>query len=234
LTISDNAADTPQNVALTGTGIAIAFDKNLGSNGENATSTTMALTTSATAASGTRIFLFADWNNPSRTLTSVSGGGLTWTVDVQNKDSSRYHGAIASANAPAGLASATVITATFSGAVTHGLIAAASFSGIAATSPVDITASNVQKTAPAWTCSVVTTNPTDLVLAWSGLDTITTSTTTAPNSEIHDLSDSVYGESGTSAYRIDSTAGTKTVNGTWASSSGSTANIVVCAAYKGG
>jgi hypothetical protein len=194
----------------------------------------MTLTTSASAAPNTRVFLFVDWNHGSRTLASVSGGGLTWSVDVQARDQSRNHGAIASASAPAGLPAGTVITATFSGAVQHGLIAAASFTGIASTSPLDGTGNNVQRTGAAWTSSVTTTNPTDLVVGWSGIDGVTTSTPTAPNIEIHDLSDSGYDESDTSVYQITSTAGSKTVNGTWANTSGSTANMTVAAAYKGG
>ena len=236
VSIADNAADSPQSVSLSGSGyaLAIAFDKDLGSKGENAATTTMTLTTGATAAAHARVLLFVNWNHASRTLTSVSGGGLTWTIDAQTKDSSKYHGAIASADAPAGLAAGTVITATFSGSVTHGLIAAASFTGIAAISPLDGTASSIQHTASAWTGSVTTTNATDLVVGWSGIDSITTSTPAAPNIEIHDLSNSVYGESATSAYRIETTTGTKTINGTWLSTAGSTANNTTVVAYKAG
>jgi hypothetical protein len=237
VTISDNATGTPHSVALSGTGAtqgAIAFDKNLGSKGENASSATMTLTTSAAAAPNTRVFVLVDWYQTSRTLTSVSGGGLTWAVDVQAIDPTRYHAAIASANAPIGLAAGTVITATFSGSVVHGLIAATSFSGIASTSPLDATSTNTLGTGASWTGSVTTTNPSDLVIGWSGIDGATTSTPTAPNIEIHDLSNSDYWESETSVYRIESTPGSKTVNGTWANTSNSTANVTVVAAYKSG
>jgi Abnormal spindle-like microcephaly-assoc'd, ASPM-SPD-2-Hydin len=237
VTITDNATGTPQSVTLSGTGAsqgAIAFDKNLGSKGENVNSATMMLTTTAPAAPNTRVFVLVDWYHASRTLTSVSGGGLTWSVDVQAIDPTRYHAAVASANAPIGLPAGTVITATFSGSVVHGLIAAASFTGVASTSPLDATATNTQGTGASWTGSVTTTNPTDLVIGWSGIDGATTSTPTAPNIEIHDLSDSIYWESETSVYRIESTPGSKTVNGTWANTSNSTANVTVVAAYKGG
>ena len=237
VTISDNATGTPHSVTLTGTGAsqgAIAFDRNLGSKGENASSTTMTLTTSATAAPNTRVFLLVDWYHASRTLTSVSGGGLTWTIDVQAIDPTRYHAAIASASAPIGLPVGTVITATFSGAVVHGLIAATSFSGIAATSPRDATGTNLQGTGAAWTGSVTTTNPSDLIIGWSGIDSATTSTPNAPNIEIHDVSNSDYWESETSVYRIESTPGVKTVNGTWANTTNATANVTVVAAYKSG
>jgi N,N-dimethylformamidase beta subunit-like protein/HYDIN/CFA65/VesB family protein/centrosomal CEP192-like protein len=234
LSVTDNAPSSPQTVALSGTGGGpIAFDANLGAKNENATSTTMTLTTTGSAAAQTRVFVFVNWFHASRMLTSVSGGGLTWTVDAQIKDSSKYHGAIASASAPVGLPVGTVITATFSGSVTHGLIAATSFSGIVPTGAIDATATSTQHGVAAWTGTVTTINPHDLVLGWSGLDHVTTSTPTAPNVEIHDFSNGVYGESATSAYRIEASAGAKTVNGTWLNRTGSTANNTTVVAYKG-
>jgi hypothetical protein len=212
----------------------MGLDRSLGTKNENVNSATMTLTTSAAAVAGTRVFLFVDWNHSNRTLASVSGGGLTWTVDAQAKDTSRYHGGIASAAAPSGLAAGTVITATFSGSVTHGLIAAASFTGIASTNAVDRTATTTQRGVAAWTGSVTTTNARDLVLGWSGLDRVTTSTAGAPNVEIHDFSSSTFGESATSVYRIETTAGAKTVNGTWLNRTGSTANNTTIVAYRGG
>ncbi len=89
----------------------------------------------------------------------------------------------------------------------------------------------------AWTTSVTTTNANDLVLGWSGIDTAsasTASTPTAPSTEIHDFGDTNLGEHATSVYRIESATGAKTVAGTWASLSGSTASITVAAAYRGG
>jgi hypothetical protein len=154
-------------------------------------------------------------------------------VDAQVKDSSKYHGAIASASAPTGLAAGTVITATFSGSVTHGLISAASFTGIASTNPVERSGTNTQRGVAAWTDSVTTTNANDLVLGWSGLDAVTTSTPGAPNVEIHDFSNTVFGQSGTSVYRIESTVGAKTVNGTWLNRTGATANNTTVVAYRG-
>jgi hypothetical protein len=235
VTISDNAAGSPQTVALTGSGTAaIVFDKSLGTKGENGKGTQATLTTSAAAASGSRVFVFVNWNNASQTLSSVSGGGLTWTVDRQAKDTTNFHGAIASAAAPAGLASGTVITATFSGPVTRGLIAAASFTGIASTSPLDVAGSNLQGGVAAWTGSVTTTKANDLVLGWSGIDANATSTPTAPNAEIHDFGQASYHAWATSVYRIESTAGAKTVNGTWSKVSGAAANVTVVAAYRAG
>jgi hypothetical protein len=232
--IGDNASGSPQSVALSGTGstTAIALDKTLGQFAENASASTIKLTTSAAAASNTRVFVFVDWYSGSGTLSSLSGGGLSWSVDVQAKDGTGYHTAIASASAAAGLASSTVLTATFSGSVTPGLIAAASFTGIASTSPLDVKATNLQGGVAAWTGSVTTTNANDLVIGWSGIDKLTTTTAASPNLKIFDFGNTYLGEAAAAEYQIDTTTGSKTVNGTWASASGATANSTVLAAYK--
>jgi len=236
VTIDDDAAESPHAVTLTGSGgtSAVAFDRDLGANSESASGKKATLTTTAAAAPGSRVFVFVNWKNASRTLASVTGGGLTWTIDRQAQDARNFHGAIASGTAPTGLAAGTVITANFSGPVTKGLIAAASFTGIASASPLDASGSNVQAGVAAWTASVTTTNANDLVLGWSGINAQATSTATAPNVEIHDVRNSAYSESATSAYRIESTPGVKAVNGTWSQPSGATANITVVAAYRAG
>src|SRR5204863_450207 len=93
--ITDDAADNPQTVPLSGTGTnsSIALDKSLGTFDENIGSTTMKLTTSAASVPGSRIFAFVTWNNATRTLMSLSGGGLAWSLDVQAKDGGNNHGA---------------------------------------------------------------------------------------------------------------------------------------------
>ncbi len=236
VTITDDAPGSTQTLALSGTGTnsAITFDKSLGTFHENIGSTTMKLTTTAAAAARARVFVLVTWNNATRTLTSVSGGGLTWSVDVQARDASSNHGAIASAYAPSGLASGTPITATFSGSVGHGLMAASSFTGIASTAALDGTGTNTQGGVGAWTAGVTTTTANDVILGWSGIDRSATSTPAAPNIEMHDFGDQWFNEYSTSVYRIDSTAGTKPVNGTWSAGAGSTANVTVAAAYKAG
>jgi hypothetical protein len=238
VTVTDDAPGSPHALPLTGTGAtpgAIALDRNLGTKFDNVGTNTITMNTSGAAAAGSRVYVFVNWNDPSRTLTSVTGGGLTFTIDNQAKSTNDdTHAAIASAPAPAGLPTNTVLTATFSGSVTHGLMAAGSFNGIAATSPLDGTGVSNQGAVAAWSCSVTTTNPSDLVLAWSGFDANTTSTPTAPSTELHDFGDANYYQWATSDYRIESTAGAKTVAGTWASTSLATSNLTICAAYKAG
>jgi hypothetical protein len=238
VTITDDAPGSPHALPLSGTGAApgaIALDKNLGTKFDNVGTNTITINTSAAAAAGSRVYVFVNWNDPSRTLTSVTGGGLTFTIDNQAKSTNDdTHAAIASAPAPAGLPTNTVLTATFSGSVTHGLMAAGSFNGIAATSPLDGTGTSNQGAVAAWSCNVTTTNPSDLVLAWSGIDANTTSTPTAPSTELHDFGDANYYQWATSDYRIESTAGLKTVAGTFASTSLATSNLTICAGYKAG
>jgi Abnormal spindle-like microcephaly-assoc'd, ASPM-SPD-2-Hydin len=237
VSVSDNATGTPHSVALSGNGTTaggapIAFDKSLGTKTDNAAGTTMTLTTNAAALAGSRVFAFVVWNNATQTLTSVSGGTLTWTVDVQSKDGNNDHVAIASADAPSGLASGTVLTANFSGSVTHGLIAGASFTGVAASSPVDATGNRNQGGVAAWSATLTTTVPGDLVLAYSVIDANTTSTATTPNVEMHDFGDVNYYGWSTSTYRLAASAGATTVNGTWASAAGAIGTVTVAAAYK--
>ena len=230
--ITDNAGGSPQSVAVSGTASTIAFDQNLGTQITNGNSTTMRLTTSASAGPNTRVFAFVAWTSANRSLHSVSGGGLTWTIDNQVKNAANYHVAIASASAQSGLASGVTITATFTGSINHGEMAAASFSGIATTSSVDAVGENTQSGTGAWTAIVTTSNPNDLVLGWSVIDAITTSTPTPPNIQIHDFSNANFHTSVASEYQIETTAGAKTVSGTWASAAGATGNATVVVAYK--
>jgi hypothetical protein len=118
--------------------------------------------------------------------------------------------------------------------VLHGLIAASSFTGIATSGAVDATASNAQDGVGGWTATVTTMNATDLVLGWSGIDSSATSTPTVPNSELYDFGDATFGDFATAVYRIESTAGAKTVDGTWSRVTGATANNSTAASYKGG
>jgi hypothetical protein len=235
--VADNANGSPQTVALSGTGViagTVALDKTLGQLAQNASASTIKLTTSAAAVTGSRVFVFVDWWSASGTLSSLSGGGLTWSIDGQVKDSTGYHTAIASAGATNGLAAGSVLTATFSQSVLSGLISAASFTGIAPSSPLDVSSTNLQDGVRAWTGSVTTTNANDLVLGWSGIDKNTTNTAASPNIKLFDFGNGPFGESATAEYQIVTATGGKTVNGSWGSASGATANSTVVVAYKSG
>ena len=125
-----------------------------------------------------------------------------------------------------------MLTATFAQNVTSGLIAAASFTGIAASSTPDVTGINLQGGVAGWKASVTTTNASDLVLGWSGIDTNTTNTAASPNTKLFDFGNTTFGEHATAEYQIATTTGTNTVAGKWANASGATANSTVVAAYR--
>jgi hypothetical protein len=213
--------------------VPIAFDKTLGTASLNAGQATLPLTTSAAAVSGSRIFLIVEWAG-AQTLSSVAGGGLTWQVDKQDVATGAIAQrlGIASADAPAGLASSTVITATFSASTTVGLIAACSATGLAA-AVADATHSTPAGAPTAnWTDTVTTVAADTFVLGASAFD-CTASPTNSPTNgtEVHDFFNNSFAGSMASQYRIESTAGAKQVNGTWSNTTGATGNIVVTAAY---
>jgi hypothetical protein len=233
--ITDNALDSPESIAVSGTGSnsSISFDSNLGTHAENVASTTMNLTTTAAASSQSRVFAFIVWAG-SNTLSSVSGVGLTWTVDGQAPGPyNDYRVAIASAPAPSGLASGTVLTATFTGSVNHGNISAASFLGIATTNPVDVVASSSQFGVTAWSVPITTVNPNDLVVGASIIDGLVNNAPTAPNALIQTFQNPNFYSSLTSEYQIVTSAGAKTINGTWSGNTvGSIENATIAIAYK--
>ena len=212
--------------------MAIAFDANLG-NVTNSAS----LTTSAAAAASTRVFLFVWWFDASGTLTGVSGGGLTWVVDHQFA-SSIDPGArigIASADAPSGLASSTVITPSFSTAPDFGPgIAAASFTGVATGSSgyIDTTSTGKDDTEETWTTNNLATTLADtLLVAISAAPDGTSNTATGPATEIHDWTAEGTNRAAT-VYRIVSSAGTYTIGGVWSATVFNQFNIGV--AYESG
>src|SRR3954462_5320649 len=99
--------------------------------GNNSASTTCTLTTTAAVAVGGRVLVLVGWFINSVSTSTLSGGGLTWTKDVELRSGS-LHIAIHSAPAPAGLASSTVLTATFSLAG-DSIMGAGSFLGLDST-----------------------------------------------------------------------------------------------------
>jgi hypothetical protein len=211
----------------------IAVDQvNVGEFALDSSASTIAVTTSATVASGGFIVLYFTWVGPSVTLSSVSGGGLTWTIDKQGESTGLdpdCDGAIVSAPAPAGLASGTTITGTLSAATVGGCsVAATSFTGVLTPGSVDTTAGPSDYTTTAWTVSMTTSGSAVLVAGAMDFHTSDTSTITSPSVEAHDFG-AAGGFEQTVGYRIEPAAGTYTVAGTWAASATGTALGV---AYK--
>lgn len=214
--------------------MAIAIDQaNAGTAVNDATGTSLAVSTSQAVASSGFIVVSVGWWDTTVTLSSVSGGGLTWAIAVQGKHPSQnWQQAIAYAQAPSGLASGTTITANFSATTPGRQIGVLSFTGVATSSPVDVTAAVNTTGASTWTTGNMTILAGSVIVATSHADGggATTSTTTAPSIEALDWSDGAN-TSQTTAYRIEASAGTYAVAGTW---TGTTANACVGAAFLEG
>jgi hypothetical protein len=215
--------------------VAITVDvANLGTATQTAAGTTMAFTTTAAVASGARIIVTGGCWDVIATVSSVAGGGLTWTIDKQGHDlivvnPNPY---IVSANAPSGLASGTTITVTFNlEADVAGTIGGSSFLGIDTTTPVEEAGGpvGVSPAATAWASPSMTIDAGALLIAtcWNETNS-SASTPSAGSTEALDFSNADgYGQ--TTAYRIEASAGTYTVAGTWGTAAQSTTNAV---AYK--
>jgi hypothetical protein len=157
--------------------------------GSTGTISSFTLTTSAAAAAGSIICIAFGWFTVTNTITSwtVSGGGLTWSVPVDNGRAPNGDGcAIAWALAPSGLPSGTVIT--FTAAPANSLSApcavAQSFLGANQSSPQDGTSSKAYGTitAGAWSGNTIAgmTGASDLVFvsAWGDANTVVETTLT--------------------------------------------------------
>jgi len=102
ISITDDAPGSPHSIPLSGTGArpgAIALDRTLGTKSDNVGSNNITLTTAGAAAAGSRVFVFVNWTHATRTLSAVTGGGLTWSIDTQAKATNgNTRAAIASAD----------------------------------------------------------------------------------------------------------------------------------------
>lgn len=218
--------------------MAIAIDKaSLGTNSGDPGSTTIALTTSQAVASSGFIVLSVGWFNTGVTLSSVSGGGLTWTIDKQGQGpGTNMNAALVSAQAASGLASSTSITATFSASAIARMIGGTSFTGVATSTPVDTTdgPKSVTPATTAWTTNSVAISAGSVLIATAYAETTNSSSTvTSPSIEALDWN-YAGGVTQTTCYRIESSASSYTVAGTWATSMQSDTVAVAYLAAAGG
>jgi hypothetical protein len=185
--------------------------------------TTVALTTNAAVASGATIILTAYYWSTSGVISSVAGGGLTWTIDTQlhaTGDPQAPSPSIIRAHAPSGLASGTTITVTYDHSADPRVLWGMSFNGIDSTTPVDnVFAATVSGSggAAAWASASETVQAGSLLIGYCGTESSTTgSTPDANTTEAIDNSNG-YGEGLTVGYRIAASTGAITVGGTWTS-----------------
>lgn len=216
--------------------MAVTLDQNLGTNFETGVDNNVTLTTTATANSGTRIILNLGFTNATTTTTisSVTGGGLTWVVDrLDDPNISFYWGAVISADAPSGLASGTVITVTFDNANGgNKFIGGSSWRGLVtgASGYKDVEGSNFGTTV-GWSSNTLNTTVSDLLITTNYFTGgVFTNTPTAPSIELHDVT--TGGSNAMCAeYRIETAAGAYTLDGTWSGGGGNPWGAV-SVAYK--
>jgi hypothetical protein len=212
--------------------VAVALDAALGSNSTGALSgaTSVVVTTSAAAASGTKVLAFMSWFNSSAGPMTVSGGGLTWaSVGQANNGSDRF--AIWAADAPSGLASSSSITASQQALGAGGLlVSVASFSGVGT---VDTTAQSTGTTGSPYT-SGATSNTTvgALFAGGTGNETATSTTSTPSNgAEIHDLWASGAQQGIATGWLAAAGTASQGITGSWVGAA-STANTGLLAIYN--
>jgi hypothetical protein len=197
--------------------VSIGTPTSIGQGGTASSGASVAFNTTAIVAAGNLIVVDVGYYGAAITAT-MSGGGLTWTQDKnqQGAADTNYHQAKFSAPAPAGLASATTLTCTFSGSASNPMIAGTQCSGLASSSRVDTTSGqNTTGTSTAWAAGSVTTgNANDLIMGACAIDGTRTSTATTPSLEIHDFQNAGAATTLTTAYRIESATGTYSIAGT--------------------
>lgn len=195
---------------------------------------TIAITTNVTVASNGLIVIAAASDNPATLLSSVSGGGLTWTVDKSAASTvSLDVVGLASAPAVAGLASGTTITATFDLAGTSKMIGGLSLVG------ADLTASRVDGTPNAndtsgtsWTTLSYTIAAGSVLVAGAEYDLNRSATATSPSIKAWEVLEATGGNALAQAYRIEPSAGSYVVAGTWVSGLAGSGQENIAVAYK--
>jgi hypothetical protein len=207
---------------------AIALDATLGGAAIDTAATTIPFTTTNPIASGGFAVLGICCSSTA-SVSSVSGGGLTWAVDKTGGDGSFTY-VLASAQAPSGLAASTVITGNLSASVAGRGICGASLTGVATSSPLDVTSGPTGFATTTWTTASTTILAGSVLFGFSvNVNADARSTPTAPSVEDADLGAGAGTFGFTLAHRIETSAGAYTVAGVWASG---TIGSTIAAAYK--
>lgn len=216
--------------------MAIAFGAALGTNFAGGGGTSVALTTTGTVPAGGKVIVCVGWFESTATC-SVAGGSLSWTQDgfYQNTGDANQRVGIFSADAPAGLASSTVLTATFTASAFTNMICGCYATGLATASYQDGTvqgATGSLLVTPWNTGTLNTTNADDFLIGagWLDFQTIT-STTTAPFVEFADFQNTTDTNTMTAFYRVVAATGAYQAAGNW--SAGGSKWVMALVGYKG-
>jgi hypothetical protein len=215
--------------------VGIGLDANLGSTAVRTSGgATQTLTTSASAAAGSRIVVVAaNWNNSTLPVSATDSAGNVYTRHVL-VSSGNERLAVFSARATDALAAGSTIVVTWSGSTAYCRVLAASFTGVSATDPVETSATSAQATSgTVWTSGTATTaSPTALLFAAAGIAGDRTSSAASGWTEIHDVHSSSADEGTTSVYRVVSASGVYEAGGTWSASGPSRVGAIV--AFRAG
>jgi len=211
--------------------MAITVDKaSIGTFTNDANSATAVLTTNQTVASSAFIVVSVGHFGSSATVdTVVSSPALTWTIDKQSTVTGGRFVAIASAQAPSGLASGSTITFTFTDATPGARVAGgSSFLGVATSSPVDGTPlGTTDVTTDVWSSGNYAIAAGSVIVGACYTPNQASSHTATSGTEAYEAFD-VADQYGTvSVYRIESSAGSYAVAGTWGVATGNNKNIAV-------
>jgi hypothetical protein len=218
--------------------MAIAIDvANLGTADPGGSRSTVAITTGSAVASGGFIVTCIGWFGTT-TLSSVAGGGLTWTIDKQGRaaDPGFVSIAIASAQAPSGLASGTTITATLAANADVPTMGGTSFTGVATSSPVDGTPLGPTGVATAaWSTGNYSIQAGSVIVGtcWNE-NTASGNTASAGSTEAWEIAQAGGPYSHVAEYRIEGSAGSYAVAGTWGAAQKNTNIGVAYLAAAGG
>lgn len=219
--------------------MAIALDANLGSAAFH-TATSHTLTTTAAAASATRVIVYISYfsSAPGTGVTGVTIGGTAATRDGRATNGGDLFD-VWSLHMAGGLASSSAIIA--SGTAGGGcFMGAVSWSGIQSTAGYVVTTATNPSTGASWSSGAATNTgmANALYTGGSGVEDATNPTTSTATSgtEIHDMYDGTDQQGYTSAYLIVSTVASRALTGTL-SNSASTSNtgaLVIYADAAGG
>lgn len=189
--------------------------------------------TSVTVAAGDFIVLFVGWFHAATSLSTVTGGGLTWTIDKQGQAANPAADgfAIVTAQAPAGLASGTTLTLTWSATPDACSVSGSEFAGVATSSPVDATVGpvGVSPATNAWSTGNVTITAGSLLVGGVFNESADNRQTSTAGAELADFG-SASGFSAAAGYRIEAAGGSYAISGTW-DSAATAQSTTVGAAY---
>lgn len=198
--------------------MAWTLDTALGTAGTTTAATLVLTTTAAVAPGGLIVLAFGTFG--ATTVSSVSGGGLTWTEDIGFVGASTRT-RIITAFAAAGLAPSTAITITPSGSTGGPTAVAASFLGGANNTEAQ-TGGNDNASSTSWLGgSIVTTGASDLVVGAAYTATRTTTNTGAGGftGGASFTSGNADGETCALVYQLNCVPGTYQPGGTWGAAS---------------